>query len=514
MVEFPAGFGAIASTGALLLTHLLVVLKPEVSHDGMAMHLAVPAYVADFGHWHFDATRMVWALTPGGAGWVYTTAYLLGGEPATRLINLLFPLVVLAMLYRIARRWLRSAGALLLVCQFTSTPLVQLATGSLFVENMQAALILCAFVSIESLVRGRSPGWIVPAAAFLGTALSVKFGSLAFVVSLAVLGGIRWVASKPARRVLRLDVAVAAAVIFFMTALPPYLYAWHRSRNPFYPFMGERFPSPVLPQVGFVNPFKPEFNALNALDRLTFSSHQLLESQDGALGFHYLVFLPASLLLVGRAGFRRVGLAAMVALVASASTLWLQPNLRYLYSAAALASVLFAHLMAWLFRRGTAISRATVILVLGLVALNTYFMPASGWYHKAFHVWRLGSDADRRADVDAHTPVRKLVEYLNLRHPGAPAWFIGNSQLAMFRGRVYLYNWYQPDFAMRVRACRNATDVRNLVRQEQLAHFIVPKDIDESETVPQPVRDFFRTATELEWEYGSFLLLRLKPDPI
>ncbi len=508
-VQSAPGYCAVAAAGFIVLAHLLVVLKPEVSHDGLATHLTVPAYVADFRQWHFDVMRMIWALIPMGADWSYTIAYMLGGEFAARLINFLFLLAILAMLYRLARRWLGRAQAWLPVCLFASTPLVQLVTGSLFVENFQAALILCGLVSIELPLRGAPAGWMVPATAFLGTALAVKFGSLAFVLPILVIGGIRLAVSKSAKW----GVVLAAIAVLLLTALVPYLYAWRRTGNPFYPFLAQSFPSPGLPAIDFVNPFQPHLDAVNTLDRLTFSSHQLLESHDGALGFHYLVFLPVALLVIGRAGFRRVWLALLAALVASASILSSQPNLRYLYPSLPLLTVLVACALARLLRWNTVVSRAVVVLAGVLIGLNVCFLPASGWYHKEFHVWHPLNDDYRSEYLARHVPVRKLVEYLNLRHPGAPVWFLGPFQVAGFRGRAYTAQWYQPIFSRDVKACRDGPAVRDLAQRERLEFFIAPKDAGSYPAITAPVWEFLRESTEQEWEYGGFRLLRWKAAP-
>ncbi|MBI4875291.1 MAG: glycosyltransferase family 39 protein [Acidobacteria bacterium] len=499
-----AGFASLAATGFLVLAHLLVVLKPEVSFDGLAMHLLVPQYVAQHHQWSFDATRFAWALMPMGADWVYVVAYLLGGEFAARLANFLLLLVILAMLHGLVRRWLRPPAALLVVCLFASTPLAQLVTGSLFVENLQAALILGALVCLERLRRERRPGWLIPAALFLGTSLAVKFGSLAFVLPLAALAAGR--RPRPVRTVL------AAAYVLLVTALPPYAGAWHAVGNPLFPFLGDKFPSQKLPAVPFTNPFSPNFNAWNALDRLTFASHEFLESHDGALGFHYLVFLPAGVLLLTRRGWRRAGVAALTAAVASTVILKAQPNLRYLYPALPLWSLLIAHFLAAAPRRGKVASASVLVGAAGLLALNVCFLPAAGWYHRGFFLWPPWGGQAAREYEESMAPGRRLVEYLNLRHPGEPAWFVGNAQYALLEGRPYTANWHQYLFASQVKACRTAADVLELARREGLKHFVVPGDFKTSPAVRLAVRAFLSDSTEAEWQHGAFVLLRLKPE--
>ena len=139
----------------VLLAHWLVALKPEVSADGISMHLALPMAVAHDGQWAFDLHRYAQAHDAGGrrlcfhgTGW----EVLAGRRSSGASHELRFarsdgcgnggP--------GISRQWLRlpTGHAFLVAALFASTPLVQLVTGSLFVENVWAAMILGASLAI------------------------------------------------------------------------------------------------------------------------------------------------------------------------------------------------------------------------------------------------------------------------------------------------------------------------------------------------------------------------------
>ena len=82
-----------------LIMHWLVVLKPEQSADGLAMHLAIPANIALHHAFTFEPTLIVWSVMPMGADFAYSIVYLLGGEFAARLLNLAMLLVAVALLH-------------------------------------------------------------------------------------------------------------------------------------------------------------------------------------------------------------------------------------------------------------------------------------------------------------------------------------------------------------------------------------------------------------------------------
>ena len=115
-----------------------------------------------------------------GADWCFTLAYLLGGEAAARLLNLILFLCITALLLSIIRKWLPLAPTLLTVTMFAATPLVQLVTGSLFAENLWALLCLGALVSLGCYREGPD-AFLYLAFALAGAAASTKFGALAFL---------------------------------------------------------------------------------------------------------------------------------------------------------------------------------------------------------------------------------------------------------------------------------------------------------------------------------------------
>src|SRR6185436_13284465 len=91
---------ALAAFLFVLLAHWLVALLPEVSADGLAMHLTIPMSVEHNRLWSFDFRQYTWALMPMGGDWAYTAAYLLGGEAAARLLNFAMLCVIPAVIYR------------------------------------------------------------------------------------------------------------------------------------------------------------------------------------------------------------------------------------------------------------------------------------------------------------------------------------------------------------------------------------------------------------------------------
>jgi hypothetical protein len=178
-------YAFMALAGFPALCHLLVALDPETGADALSVHLMVPAWVAYQHLWPFAFQHVSWALMPLGADWCYTAAYLLGGEFAAHLLNFSFFAALAGLVYAGCRRHLGHNAAFLLAGLFAASPLVQLVTGSLFVENLWAALLVGAVFALDRFHSTAAPRFFYLAAALTGAGLATKLGTTAFLLPAA-----------------------------------------------------------------------------------------------------------------------------------------------------------------------------------------------------------------------------------------------------------------------------------------------------------------------------------------
>jgi hypothetical protein len=464
-------FAAYALLGFILLFHVVAVLKPETGYDALSVHLMAPAYVANHGRWLFDPRQYAWSVMPLGGDWIYTAAYVLGGEFAARLTNFGALLCVLAAIYSLARRYASPAWIALVAALFASTPVVELVTGSLFVDNLLTAMLAGAVVAIDG-------GSITAAVILLGAALSIKLGALTCVIPIVLFSIRRF----------RWNHLAALVVLGGL----PYLYTWSMTGSALYPFVPSLFTS------RFPGHFPP---AWDTLYRMTFRSHEYLEAADGAFGFHWLLLAPAVLVLLWtRRADPVVRMAGWTALISAVAVAIAQPYLRYLLPAMALFSVALCGVAGrW--------SRALAIVC---VLLNLYFLPASGWYQANLGLpppFGFHPAANARAYLAAAAPARGIIDYLNRKRPGEPAWFIGTHAIAGLAGRAFATSWHQPQFSDEARAARTADDIAAVARAHDLRNFVAPSDLA---GVEAPLGDFLRQRTVKEYEFGALALFRLR----
>ncbi len=405
----------------LLAAHFVIACKPETSADGLAMHLAAPAVIAHEKLWAFDPARFAWSLMPMGADWLFTTNYLLGGEYAARLFNFALAAVLAVQIRHTAQSPLAAA-------LFLSTPLVQLVTGSLFVENTWAVLLFGAVTA--------GPAYAAP---LLGAALSVKIGSTAFLPLLL------W--KRPPLRAALLAVALAA---------PTYLTAYAKTGNPAYPYLNHIFKSPSFPsdQPFQENRYREPLRWTTPFD-LTFHSDRYFEGQSPAPGLQYfLLLLPAGLLLT-----RNRRLTAL-ALAAGLLTYLTQPNIRYLYPSLALLAVPLAQ------------SPHPALLV-AATAVNLAYLPAAGYYHREF---LLPSASARGTYLEIGAPQRQLIDWLNTNAPNKPVAFFGGNPVAGLKATAYTDQWHNWPYSDDLNHFATAADYHSKCRQLGIEYLIAPAD--------------------------------------
>ncbi|HWC97820.1 MAG TPA: bifunctional glycosyltransferase family 2/GtrA family protein [Candidatus Sulfopaludibacter sp.] len=484
--------------------HWLVMLTPETSADGLAMHLAIPAHMAANHAMTFQPSRILWAVMPMGADWAYSIVYLLGGEFAAHLLNFAMLLAIVGLLYSGARRWVTPAVALLLAALFASSPLVQLVTGSLFVENLLAAMLLGMLTAVWRFGDTGDRRYLLAASFLAGIALTTKLAALPLV-----LLALPFAALDVRRHWKRVGAAVCVAALLLLaaTAAPTYAIAWAKTGNPVFPFLNSKFVSPLLaPDVELRDfRFRQPLTWHTPFD-ITFHTTNYYEGQNGSLGFQFLLMAPLALLALAVIRPRAVVCAAVVGLAAMTAVLRTEPNVRYLYSSLPLLSIPVAALLGWTGRSRPLLHAALIGYALVCTGLNVYFQPASGWYHKDFYAHYEFRPDGRERFFEEESPIRAVVEHYNRAHPGATMLLVTDVDLADARGNVYENNWHQFATWRGIQASENLPQMAALVERWKLQYFIGRAVPD----LPQGLRLFLAQCTETEFEHGGVYLAKLR----
>ncbi len=502
--DYPAGTEVVITLMCFVAgMQFLLAMKPEVGTDSLAMHLALPAYVSMHHHWPYDVKEFIWAVMPQTTDWCYTLAFSMGGEFAARLLNFANLLAILGLLYAFARSCCSRLAALSICALYATGPLVQVVTGSLFIENLLAALLLASAMAFcahlrEGGTRLFAAGWLL-----LGLALSAKSGAIAFapgLMALAVYAA--W--KRPVRsRAWPLAVASGVAIgVYF------YVLAWLRTGNPFFPAANEIFHSPLFPGERIANQFRRPLS-WHVWTDITFHSGDYIEGTDGCAGFQYFLLLPAALAVACWRRHRAMVWAAAVGLSAFVLTFGELSYLRYLYPALA---VLMAPVALWLDeqRRGAPLQKWTAFGAVALAGVaNILFLPSAGWYHRDF-VWNQAWDRGAGAEyLAASAPARSMVEVLNRIAPGEPALFCEYDLIAGLAGPAYSTNWHTYHRNGGLLNMREGADVLAFLNERHIRYIASPfsEDLD---TWPRVLPAFFDDFAEPVFSSGRWVLYRLQ----
>ncbi len=506
-----AGFGLLVF---LLIAQWFVALKPEIGADGLAMHLAIPMNIAANHSLTFEPARFLWAVMPMGADWAYSIVYLLGGEYAAHLLNLAMLAMVAGLIYQGARRWVTPAAGWLLAASFVATPVVQLVTGSLFVENFLAAMILGTLTAVWLFGDTGERRYLFLAMVLAGAAITTKLGSIAFLLFILFFAGAevkrQW--NKLGRRPL-LTCTLAVALLLALS-LPTYAIAWMKTGNPVFPFENQKFHSPLLDPMVSVNDARYHIPlAWNTLYTLTFHSSEAYEGQDGSFGFQYLIVVPLALAGLFAAKRRRPATAAMIAaLGAGILIMRSQPNVRFLYAAMPLTLVAFAAVLGWAFERQRGLYRALVVCLLGCTALNVWFLPSSNYYHKDFCLKFPFSRVERERYLEEAAPIRTIIEYQNRQHFGSGVLLTGGNEIAGLSGTIYENHWHQYPTVERLQRAFSVPEMFRLLEHWKVGFLIAHKPEPSAPLRPEALRKLLAACAVPEYEMGDLYLAKLLPD--
>ena len=508
----PAARAAFALLAFVLGAHWFVTLKPEVGADGLSTHLAVAMDIAANHALTLQPARFVWSVMPMGADFAYSIAYLMGGEMAARLLDFAMLLGLVALLYYGVRRFAGPAVGFLLAALFATTPMVQLVTGSLFIENTQAVLLLGMMAALWRFDESARKSYLYCAMLLGGSAVATKFGSLTFVLVALPFA----IAAMRRHRKSLGPHAVAAGVLAILllaaAAAPPYAIAWAKTGNAVFPFLNARFHSPLLaPSVVIQDARFHQPLSWRMLYDLTFHTTLFYEGQQGSFGFQYLLLAPLALLGLMLPGARAARSAAVVALGASILVLLSTPNARYVYPAMPLLMVASAALLAWMLANQRWMARVLVAAVLVCVALNLYFLPSAGFYHKDFCLRSPFSALERRRYIHESAPIREVIAWFNQAHARAPVLLADDSTFAGLTGDVYENHWHQYNNWERLNQAVTVPDEVHVLQSWKVNYLIAHKPVPGEKPASPLLAKVLAGCTSLEFESGDVYLARLDP---
>ena len=504
-----ADYWAMAVLLYVLGAQFLMALKPEVSADGIAVHLVVPMHMAAHHFWHFDVSQISWAVTPMTAEWCFTTLYLLGGEFATKLLPFVFLTISCILIVLLCRRLLPGPAALLIAAIYAATPAVQLITGSIFPDMIWATFLLGAASLIVHWTERRDAATLPLSGILLGAAMATKLIALSFVapcLAWVVFNCFGWKRGIDRKSLAAL---LQAAALCAILGAPPYVTAWVKTGNPVFPYFNDVFRSPHydIKSNWADDRWRTRFTWHAPFD-VTFRSSKFLEGQDGALGLAW-IFLILVLLTAPRSMYTRPVVAALGTGLFFFLFTWSRASyIRYLVPAFPLLLFGFAGYLHALRSGQPNLYRTVIGATVATILSGTFLLPSSGYWHKNFCLNPLKFKIEAAEYVEQSAPARVMVEYLNRTAPGEAAAFFWPG-IAGLKGRPYTSGSHTFEFFRQCEAASSAEAVNELMAKNGIRHFVSPLPNCGEPNMPQ-LKEFLKRYTEERFRVGCLYVAATK----
>ncbi|MBC7625558.1 MAG: hypothetical protein H7232_19545 [Aeromicrobium sp.] len=494
---------------ALGMIYLMTAYMPEVGHDALAMHLFIPRFIANQGLWTFDASTYVWALMPALGDWLYTLAYVLGGESASRLINVLFILSVALLIVRIVQwaggNWIASCwGAIF----FLAAPLTFTEGSSLFIESIWGAYIVAGcWLVLRSTVEDKpSPAYLLLAGIVLGLAASAKavtFTVLPLLLLILVLRPQYWLRTSHAR-----CVAVGLAC-FVALGCVPYVTAWAMTGNPLFPFYNGIFKSALYPVENFVDSrFLRGFSWKTPWD-ITLNTGKYLESFPGGAGFHWLVLILPTLIVLYWTRHRRAVALLVIGFLSIIVCFQAMAYLRYVFPATALLTAGIGVALGIILSTKGLLARIFETIVVALLGLNLVFITNASPYFD-FPLKSAFMARDRADSIREMYPTRAAVELAgHINGNERPIAVFAAAAGAGARGDVLYANWYNRKFLSEVENAPTATAIASVLSERGVNLVVVD---NEYRTVKTDVLNRLNEVSMELANFGTVSVRKLKSD--
>jgi hypothetical protein len=443
---------------------------PERYADALAMHFLVPEQILAFGRWNLDPAQYAFAVMPVTVNYIYTFAYLLGGEMATRLFNLFVLFGVLAQIASMVRPLYGRSAAGLAVLLFLAIPTALIVTASLFIENTVALLTVTA---VRLLLQQNSESYrsaLVGLVIALGALCAAKLHGVILSLPIIVLA----LFGQNYRRLSRSDwrtMLILAAVCILLGAMP-YLLAWVKTGNPIFPLQNAFFKSPYWPPVNFEDRRWMGHWSPLLIYRMTFMSTQYFEAYPGAMGFAFVALLLPGVIACLFRPRREIMVCLMVAGFFTLVVTSQSQYIRYLYPVFPLMVVIciaaVAQVAAVKLLRRPAYA-ATVLLA----ALGIYKLPSGGWILQNADLSATFSPGQKVSLIRAQVPHRTVNAALSALVDRPRVIYVTVAAYGAFLAGTPIYvEWYNMSLLTALAQAKNADDIK-LVIDRQKADFIV-----------------------------------------
>jgi hypothetical protein len=226
---------------AFSVWYFVNALAPEMSPDGMAYHLWLPAEYAR-AHGFVRIPTSIFANFPQGMELLFLFVFVFGKHSSAALVHFSFLAALPWLIVCYGRRFgFPCAAAVAAVLTFAS-PIVGVDGASAYVDVGLATIGFALFYVLQVWDADRQPRLLVLAGVLAGFAFAVKYtGVMALLYALIFVA---WRLARSPKLMFRVALAIGAVALVFI--VPWMVKNWIWVENPISPFANRWFPNPYV----------------------------------------------------------------------------------------------------------------------------------------------------------------------------------------------------------------------------------------------------------------------------
>ena len=476
--------GSLSAGQWVVVAHFLLFLPfafvPSYNFDDLAVHLFIPHQTRLFGEFSFS-TEFVGGFNPSmvpmGA---YTSAFMLGGENAVRLINISMYSVGFLLLETLTRQLWGNRSALLAVLFACTVPFTEWTLGICFVDSFFFLFSTLLLATATMLLRSRDVTLLPWLGVVVGLGYLVKQQTAFLAIPLSapiLLLLVRQLAYSP-RRVIMMTVCATCA--FIGTIATPLVYNFVATGNPLFPFYNSIFHSPFWPGPNLVDSRWNQPFTLRTLWNITFHGSRFIENSDFAFGFTLLVLAPA-ILLVGAFRYlkgRKEALALLFLLVGYAFLTYATTGLymRYLTGGIAVMALLAALVTNTMLSQGPAIRWLTAVVVAIVLAGNAAALVSSRNLAEPYPIVEALTGSLEQSTMSYHSNFKTLFRQgAEICGRDSLGLLIDSPANYLAETKIVSNYWHFPMVSTKLAAATMPSDLKKLVLEEMsVCYFVMP----------------------------------------
>jgi hypothetical protein len=216
----------------LVLINLIGVFGPETSFDSLWYHLTIPKiFILHHSVYFISGNLFYYSLMPKLTEMLYIIPLILGNEIGAKILQFIFGILILYVLYKISRFYLSHRLSLLSVIVFYSNLVVSWLTISSYIDMTRTFYEVIAFLYFLIYIKTSRNIYFYLSAVLLGFAICTKYFSIESIAIFCLL--IFFIPRITFFE--KVKKSFLFVLVSISVSLPWFLISFFYTKNPFYP---------------------------------------------------------------------------------------------------------------------------------------------------------------------------------------------------------------------------------------------------------------------------------------